>query len=151
MASETKKGAKHLTVEAYLDLPDDELDALSDEEFLQAQRAALEVERATYSEQATSLKAEADSIARDSEPGDTQFDEESGEGATATIDRERDLALAASARAAVEEIDGAFRKMDHGVYGQCENCHQPIPRARLRALPYARLCVTCKEGGLSRR
>ena len=36
-------------------------------------------------------------------------------------------------------------------YGYCERCFQPIPKPRLRALPYARLCVACKSGGLSRR
>ena len=32
-------------------------------------------------------------------------------------------------------------------YGMCESCGKPIPKARLRALPYARLCVSCKSGG----
>ncbi len=36
------------------------------------------------------------------------------------------------------------------MYGACEHCGQPIPKARLRALPYARLCVACKSGGLHR-
>ncbi|SHE88321.1 dksA/traR C4-type zinc finger [Ferrithrix thermotolerans DSM 19514] len=138
-------------VEEYLNLDDEKLDSLSGEEFLQGQTELLKIERATYLDQASTLKAEADTIAQESEPGDTQFDEESGEGGTATIDRERDLALAAQARAAVEEIDDAIRKIGHGTYGICEVCHSPIPRARLRALPYARLCVKCKEGGLSKR
>lgn len=151
MAARTKKTSADLSVSAYLDMDDDEIEELSPEAFLEGQTALLKLERETYVEQASSLKAEADSIAQDSEPGDTQFDEESGEGATATVDRERDLALAAQARAAVEEIDGALRKIQHSTYGLCENCHQPIPRARLRALPFARLCVKCKEGGISRR
>ncbi len=138
-------------VEEYLNLPDEDIDNLSDSEFLSGQSELLNLERETYAAQASALKAEADTIAQESEPGDTQFDEESGEGGTATIDRERDLALAAQARAAVEEIDGAIRKINHGTYGICEVCHNPIPRARLRALPYARLCVKCKEGGLSKR
>lgn len=151
MASETKSDGAGGSLSAYIDISDDELEELSPEDFLSGQRYLLNLERDTYSEQAASLKAEADSIAMDAEPGDTQFDEESGEGGTATIDRERDLALAAQARAAVEEIDDGLRKMEHGIYGLCENCHNPIPRARLRALPFARLCVRCKEGGLSRR
>jgi DnaK suppressor protein len=51
----------------------------------------------------------------------------------------------------VEEIDDALRKIDRKFYGACERCYQPIPKARLRALPFARLCVACKSGGLSRR
>ena len=49
------------------------------------------------------------------------------------------------------EIDDALRKIDRKTYGGCERCYQPIPKARLRALPFARLCVACKSGGLSRR
>ena len=90
-------------------------------------------------------------LAEDMEPGDIQFDEESGEGDTLNVERERDLALSAQAREAVVEIDRALAKMDAGTYGVCERCGNPIPKARLKALPYAALCVACKSGGLSRR
>jgi len=122
-----------------------------DTKFLDEQRELLLSERAVYQGQAADLKAEADSLAQEREPGDVQFDEESGEGGTVTVDRERDLALSAQALAAVEEIDDALARIDAKTYGACERCHQPIPKPRLRALPYARLCVACKSGGLSRR
>ncbi len=119
--------------------------------FLEEQQALLLEERGIYQGQAEDLQAEADSLAQEREPGDVQFDEESGEGGTVTVDRERDLALSAQALLAVEEIDDAQRKIDRKTYGACERCHEPIPKARLRALPFARLCVACKSGGLSRR
>jgi DnaK suppressor protein len=119
--------------------------------FLDEQRALLLEERSIYKGQAVDLRAEADSLALEREPGDVQFDEESGEGGTVTVDRERNLALSAQAGAAVEEIDDAMRKIDRKTYGGCERCYQPIPKARIRALPFARLCVACKSGGLSRR
>jgi RNA polymerase-binding protein DksA len=119
--------------------------------FLEEQRALLVGEREASLRQAESLQAEADQLAEEMEPGDTQFDEESGEGGTLNVERERDLALSAQARAAVEEIDRALVKIDAGTYGTCEQCGQPIPKARLKALPYATLCVACKSGGLSRR
>jgi DnaK suppressor protein len=122
-----------------------------DQKFLDAQRVLLLEERAVYAGQAVDLRAEADSLALEREPGDVQFDEESGEGGTVTVDRERNLALSAQATAAVEEIDDALRKIDRKYYGGCERCFQPIPKARLQALPFARLCVACKSGGLSRR
>ncbi|HTX63234.1 MAG TPA: TraR/DksA C4-type zinc finger protein [Acidimicrobiales bacterium] len=122
-----------------------------DQKFLAEQRQLLETERAVYLAQASDLKAEADSLAQEREPGDVQFDEESGEGGTVTVDRERDLALSAQALAAVEEIDAALARTADGTYGECERCEQPIPKPRLKALPYARLCVACKSGGLSRR
>jgi len=122
-----------------------------DTKFLDAQRVLLLEERGIYAGQAVDLRAEADSLALEREPGDVQFDEESGEGGTVTVDRERNLALSAQATAAVEEIDDAMKKIDRKTYGGCERCFQPIPKARLQALPFARLCVACKSGGLSRR
>jgi DnaK suppressor protein len=121
------------------------------ESFLAEQRVLLLEERQSYLDQAELLKAEADSLAFEHEPGDTQFDEEGGEGGTANIDRELDLALSARALAAIDEIDQALAKIGAGTYGICEQCGQPIPQPRLRALPYAALCVACKSGGLSRR
>lgn len=125
--------------------------AASADGFLAAQRTLLEHERATYLRQAEELKAQADSLALEHEPGDVQFDEEGGEGGTSNVDRELDLVLSAQARAAIEEIDRALAKIDAGTYGRCEQCGNPIPEARLEALPHAALCVACKSGGLSSR
>ncbi|HEX3840557.1 MAG TPA: TraR/DksA family transcriptional regulator [Acidimicrobiales bacterium] len=119
--------------------------------FLEEQRLLLLDERAMSQGQAEDLLAEAESLAQEREPGDVQFDAEGGEGGTVAVDRERDLALSAQARAAVEEIDDALERIVRKTYGACERCYQSIPKARLRALPYARLCVACKSGGLSRR
>jgi RNA polymerase-binding transcription factor DksA len=121
------------------------------ERFFESQKVLLLEERETYTRQATNLRAEADQLALDREPGDVQFDEESGQGDTMNVERERDLALSAQALAAVDEIDRAMGKIVDGTYGVCERCGTNIPRERLRALPYAALCVQCKSGGLSRR
>ena len=119
--------------------------------FLTSQRDLLLEERSTYISSAEALKAQADSLALEHEPGDVQFDEEGGEGGTANVDREIDLYLSAQARATVVEIDRALQKIEDGNYGICENCGETIPDARLEALPYAALCVNCKSGGLSSR
>ena len=122
-----------------------------DAKFLEAQRVLLLEERATYVRQAESLQAEADSLAELREPGDVQFDEESGEGDTLAVERERDLALSARARQEVEEIDRALAKFDEGTYGICEVSGEPIPKARLQAIPQARERVEYKVGGFGRR
>jgi DnaK suppressor protein len=123
----------------------------SEPKFLEEQRNLLLEERDVYQHQAADLRAEAESLALEREPGDVQFDEESGEGGTVAVDRERDLTLSAQAMATIEEIDIALAAIENKSYGSCEICWQPIPKARLRALPYARLCVSCKSGGLHRR
>jgi DnaK suppressor protein len=121
------------------------------DKFLESQLQLLDDERVTYTRQAESLQAEADSLTEDREPGDVQFDEESGEGDTLAVERERDLALSAQARAAIEEIDRAIAKVHDGTYGRCETCGITIPKERLKALPHAALCVKCKSGGLGLR
>jgi RNA polymerase-binding transcription factor DksA len=117
------------------------------EPFHQEMRDLLLEERATYTQQADILQAEAEQLAAEREPGDVQFDEESGEGDTLAVERERDLALSAQARAAVEEIDEALGRIEDGTYGVCAQCGKSIPKERLRALPQAKLCVQCKSGG----
>ncbi|MGH9039852.1 MAG: TraR/DksA family transcriptional regulator [Acidimicrobiia bacterium] len=118
---------------------------------LERLRRLLEEEREVYLRQALDLAAEAEALASEREGGDTQFDEESGEGDTLNIERERDLALSASARAAVDEIDLAIARMDDGTYGVCERCGKRISVARLEALPYAALCIECKSREERRR
>lgn len=45
----------------------------------------------------------------------------------------------------VGEIDLALRRIDTGEYGVCLDCHVPVPKPRLEAIPWARQCVTCKS------
>lgn len=119
-----------------------------DEKYLEKQRRLLLDERSRYVISATRLKAEADSLVEEREPGDVQFDEESGEGDTLAVERERDLALSAHARAAVDQIDDALARIDDGIYGICLISGKPIPRQRLNAIPWAAERVEHKAGGL---
>jgi RNA polymerase-binding transcription factor DksA len=122
-----------------------------DAKFLDSQRQLLLEERENYVRQADALLAEAVSLTENREPGDVQFDEESGEGDTLAVERERDLALSAQARAAIEEIDAALERIDAGTYGICRISGLPIPKERLKAIPYATERVEYKVGGFGRR
>jgi DnaK suppressor protein len=42
-------------------------------------------------------------------------------------------------------IENALEQMRNGNYGVCEGCDEPIPLARLQALPYATLCIGCQR------
>ena len=112
---------------------------LKDAKWLKKQREALIAERLSYTHSADALAAEAAALMADREPGDVQFDEESGEGDTLAVERDRDLAL--SARARVDEIDAALARMDAGTYGICVSGEDIIPKERLEALPMAAKCV----------
>jgi len=121
------------------------------DKFLEAQRKLLLEERDAHTKQAAGLRAEAEQLAEERDPGDVQFDEESGQGDTMNVERERDLALSAQAMQQVQEIDVALEKIGKGTYGLCERCGQPIPKERLQALPWAALDVSCKSMGFARR
>jgi len=51
------------------------------------------------------------------------------------------LALVESERRELFEIDQALERLAQGSYGVCEGTNQPIGRARLEAIPYARYSV----------
>ncbi len=121
-----------------------------DAKFLDAQRAHLIEERRRLMHDAETLTAEANSLAELREPGDVQFDEESGEGDTLAVERERDLALSAQFLDQVDEIDRAMLKIGQGTYGICEISGLAIPKERLRAIPWCRERVEYKVGNFRR-
>ena len=119
--------------------------------FLDQQKRALLEERARYVRSADTLQAEADSLLEDRDPGDVQFDDESGEGDTLAVERDLDLALSAQARDAVDQIDAALERIRKGVYGVCVASGRNVPKDRLVAIPWASERVEFKVGGLGRR
>ena len=45
-----------------------------------------------------------------------------------------------------DDLDSqALARLDAGEYGECTSCGEPIAEARLKALPYATLCIQCAE------
>jgi RNA polymerase-binding transcription factor len=122
-----------------------------DAKFLKGQRDLLTAERQSLLGQADRLEDEANSLIEDGEMGDVQFDDESGEGDTMVVERERDLALSAQARQTVADIDAALERMALGTYGYSLVSGRPIPRERLEAIPWATELVEEKVGGIGRR
>jgi DnaK suppressor protein len=119
--------------------------------FLTGQRKRLSEERAAQEALINSLDAELGELAEEEGPDEIQFDDESSEGAGVSVDRDRDQALREGALARIAEVDAALARIDDGTYGRCEHCGRPIAQERLRALPTATLCITCKQGGLRQR
>ena len=70
-------------------------------------------------------------------------DEHDPEGATVAFERQHLAALLAQARARVDAIDAALRKVDSGVYEICDLCGDPIGAERLAARPSALTCIDC--------
>src|SRR6476469_3965189 len=45
----------------------------------------------------------------------------------------------------LQAIEEALWRIDKGTYGMCRDCGEPIAPARLNAIPWTRVCITCKE------
>ena len=42
-------------------------------------------------------------------------------------------------------LDRALETIEEGTYGYCQKCKEPIAKARLEAVPTAKMCVKCKS------
>ncbi|MGE0593612.1 MAG: TraR/DksA family transcriptional regulator [Vicinamibacterales bacterium] len=45
----------------------------------------------------------------------------------------------------LQAIEEALGRIDQGTFGVCRDCGGPIAAARLNAIPWTRVCITCKE------
>jgi RNA polymerase-binding transcription factor len=45
----------------------------------------------------------------------------------------------------LQAIEEALYRMEKGTYGICRDCGEEIAPARLNAIPWTRVCITCKE------
>ena len=65
--------------------------------------------------------------------------------ATDNYDREFSLGLADNEQKILNRINEALERIDEDTYGLCELCEKKISKIRLKAVPYAELCVPCQE------
>ena len=59
--------------------------------------------------------------------------------------QEFNYSLSENDRAQLALVDRALERVEAGEYGECEECGETISEARLRAIPWASLCITCQE------
>jgi DnaK suppressor protein len=68
-----------------------------------------------------------------------------GESSEVDIQEETEFALIQMKAETLNKIDAALRRIAEGTYGECYECGETIPEARLRALPFAVRCRDCEE------
>lgn len=64
---------------------------------------------------------------------------------TDSFEQEMTLGLMENESDELQEIEEALNRIKEGCFAVCEGCNKPIPKARLKAIPYARVCVACKK------
>jgi DnaK suppressor protein len=63
---------------------------------------------------------------------------------TDSFEQDMSLGLMESESDELQQIEEAFERIADGTFGLCDTCKKKIPKERLKAIPYARLCVSCK-------
>lgn len=62
---------------------------------------------------------------------------------TDNFGREMELNIASGENDRLRMIEEALERVEEGTFGECVSCHGKINIERLKALPYARLCIEC--------
>ena len=75
----------------------------------------------------------------------SDYDNHPADAASETYERTKRYALDENFREIIERIDDALRKIEQHSYGLCDRCGEPINVERLKAIPYATLCIECQE------
>jgi RNA polymerase-binding protein DksA len=104
-------------------------------------RAQLLDEKKELAAQLTSIEEETFAATQSEMNGDVGLDDEVADAGTSTFEREKDLSIENNVRDLLQKIERALGRIDAGTYGVCERCGKPIPKARIKALPYADLCI----------
>ena len=65
--------------------------------------------------------------------------------ASQVFEQQRDLALRDRATQQLALVDAAIERLDHGTFGVCVRCGEPIAVGRLEALPWASHCIGCQS------
>ncbi len=77
--------------------------------------------------------------------GEDIYEDEYAESGSATFEREKDLSIELSLKDTMAQINRALERIKNDTYGICQRCQKPIEIERLRAIPYAELCIQCKK------
>src|SRR5438309_11987580 len=110
-------------------------------------RATVDALRSSLEEHRDSLRKEivAQGADPDSEELGADLDRGFADSAHSTAERARVIALVQELRANLKDVDYALARMERGTYGTCERCGRPVATERLEAIPWARLCISCKQ------
>ncbi len=106
-------------------------------------RSRLESERERLNRELEQMEANA--LVTDERREGSPFGKREEE-ATETAELETRLEMEKRTKDQLMAVENALDKFTKGTYGLCEVCGNPIPLARLEALPEARLCLDCKAG-----
>ena len=118
--------------------------ALSKEQVKQF-RQLLITERSKVAKEIRSIAQDATKSPREASGDLSAYTVHMADMAADTYERELSLNIASSEQEVLYQIDDALKRLDDGSFGVCQQCNQPISMSRLKAVPYASLCIGCQR------
>jgi DnaK suppressor protein len=93
------------------------------------------------------LRAEIASQGADPDSDEVNFVDDMGfaDRGHSSEERSQVIAVVRALRSNLRDVERALSKMETGTFGICERCGEPISTERLEALPWAELCIDCKQ------
>ena len=108
-------------------------------------RQLLITERTKLAEEIKSIARDASTSPRDASGDLSAYTVHMADMAADTYERELSMNIASSEQQILYQIDEALKRLDDGSFGVCQQCNQPISVSRLKAVPYASLCIECQR------
>ena len=108
-------------------------------------RQLLITERVKLADEIKSIAHDASTSPRDASGDLSAYTVHMADMAADTYERELSMNIVSSEQEILYQIDDALKRLDEGSYGICQQCNQPIVMSRLRAVPYASLCINCQR------
>ena len=101
--------------------------------------------RDALSEELGLLKETAvDESSRESSGNPSNYSYHMADLGTDSQEREKAYLFFARENKYLRYLNEALERLERGEYGSCKVCGEPIPKARLEAVPHATMCVPCK-------
>jgi len=108
-------------------------------------RQLLITERAKFASEIKSIAKEASKSPREASGDLSAYTVHMADMAADTYERELSMNIVSSEQEVLYQIDDALKRMDEGTFGICQQCNAAITMSRLRAVPYASLCIKCQR------
>jgi DnaK suppressor protein len=75
----------------------------------------------------------------------TVVDMEEGDESHVDVGKEMSFHFMSMRTAELKQINQALQRIESREYGYCDECETPIRFERLKAMPFAQLCISCQE------
>ena len=108
-------------------------------------RQLLITERAKFAGGIRALAEEASTSPRDASGDLSAYTVHMADMAADTFEREMSMNIVSSEQEILYQIDDALKRIDEGTFGICQQCNKPITMSRLKAVPYASMCIACQR------